>query len=173
MEPRRETAPGVFGCCGLPTCFKEHIVAQQLGSISACCSESAVAQDCYSYYLKAIALKEQERMLVLGRRVDRRTFKHLRADLAERSVRSLVCMCCGQMHASSNGARAAIGNMLCNSYFAKLSKESFRANMCIEEYMKPYGRRGAMVGHPDLQENAWNWRRRLSCPSIPWAGYSV
>ncbi len=42
-----------------------------------------MAQDCYSYYLEAIALKEQERMPVLGCSVDRRAFKHVRADLAE------------------------------------------------------------------------------------------
>ena len=156
----------LIGCCGDSTCLREHIVQCHADELCETCTAGAVREDSYDYYLEAIAIREQQSMPTVGPSVDRRTFAHVALDMSEDAVQSLICMCCAQIRRSSNTTNADIARVSSGEYFQSLCPLSFQANWDFAEYMKEYGSTDALQNHPDLQDDNWTWRRKLTVPKF-------
>jgi len=163
VPERAEVSPGMYACCSEEACLKEHIMCCHLDVLISSCSQAAVAQDSYDYYLEAIAYQEQQHIPTIGPSVDRRTFKHVRDDMSEEAVQGLICMCCARIRRSCNTTNSEIARVECGEYFESLKAVSFLRNWDFIEYMNMYGKTDALRGHPHLQNDCWLWRRRLLC----------
>ena len=101
-------------------------------------------------------------MPLVGCSIDRRTFKHIKLQTSEDAIRCLVCMCCARVLTSSNG-ESDIAYINMEDYFNAISGRSFEMNWDFNEYRRRYAQHGVLQNHPDLQHNAWVWRRKLLC----------
>ncbi len=153
-------ASGLYGCCEDAACLRQHLVDSHAELFLRVCGFAASQSDSYSYYLEAIALREQQTMPKVGPSVDRRTFRHVAADLSDSATQSLICMCCARVALSYNG-KTHVAFIPAGQYFDKISSQIFRLNWCIEEYTKRYARTETMRDHPELDSTCWTWRRRL------------
>ena len=116
---------GLYACCGDSACLRQHIVDAHADIFLRLCGTAASRFDNYSYYLEAIALREQQTVPKVGPSIDRRTFHYVKADLSESATRSLICMCCARISLSYNG-RTHIAMIPAGQYFDKIRPESFR-----------------------------------------------
>ena len=60
-------------------------------------------------------------MPMVGYSIDRRTFHHLKADMSEDAVRSLVCMMCAQVRMTTNSANSQIDYINYENCFHSIS----------------------------------------------------
>ena len=167
LSKRSLHASGMYGCCGEVTCLRQHLVEEHGDLLARVCGPEACTKSS-SYYLEAIAIREQQQMPSVGPRVDRRTFQHAKVDLSENAVKGLVCMCCARTLMSCNG-KTQIALMCADRYFSSISAESFRLNWCFEEYKRRYVHRqvtNVLKDHPELLDTCWTWRRRLELPRL-------
>ena len=53
-------------------------------------------------------------------------------------------------------------------YFDSISYESWKLNWSFAEYKRRYvsGLDTTMEGHPELEDDCWNWRRQLDCSRL-------
>ena len=141
----------------------------------ACCGDD---QDNYlAYYCCAIRVREREGVPTIGVSVDRRTFGHLVEAYNSNKVRSLICVCCAQIH-TDTGAGEQSDIMMTqgpSQIFTRLApKEDDSAEVMSEKmrrlelefglakFKQRYGH-GPLANVQDLEENddASEWQQRL------------
>ena len=118
-----------IGCCNLSTCLRQHLADAHSDVIDTACGRDTREKH-YSFYLEAIAHKEQQTMPMVGASIDRRTFGHVAANLTEASVRSMVCMCCARVFLSNNGT-TNIALVRSVDYFNAINSTSWEMNWCF------------------------------------------
>ena len=128
--------------------------------------QEAIRLDSYDYYQEAIAWREQQKMPKVGISIDRRTIQHVSFGLQSYTPTSLVCSCCKCQHTCIDGLFSETARIDAGSYFERISAASFRANWSFVAYMDRYGHTGAMENHPELADNAWNFKRILKHQSF-------
>ena len=121
----------------------------------------------YYYYQEAIAWREQQKMPTVGISIDRRTLKHVSIGLKSFPPTSLVCACCKCQYTCTDGINSEAGRIDAANYFSWISARSFRYNWCFAQYMNRFGSIAAMENHPDLEEDAWTFKRLLKHPAFP------
>ena len=134
VPPRRLDESGAYACCGQASCLREHLVVAHAAALQKTCGLEGFLSDSYDYYLEAVAVRERQSMPKVGCSVDRRTFQHVKEDLADDSVRALVCMCCQCIATTSNG-NTKIGFINAFDYFFKMIRPgSFDWNWDFNKY---------------------------------------
>ncbi len=162
LDPCDLTKSGGIGCCGDAACLRQHLADAHRDVFAGACGTAVVRRE-YSFYLEAIAFKEQQTMPLVGASVDRRTFQHIAADLSEDAVRAMVCMCCARVATSMNGC-TGIAMIKAKDYFEYISSMSWDLNWSFLYYISRFARDGSpLADHPDLAEDSWTWRRHLTC----------
>jgi hypothetical protein len=136
-EPCLRAESGLYACCGACTCLRQHIVDAHSDLFIRTCSLSASITNCYSYYLEAICHKEQQTMPRVGTCIDRRTFRHVAADITEDAIRGMVCMCCDRSSTSCNGT-TDVATVRTGIYFKHINTQSFRLNWSFAVYLERY-----------------------------------
>ena len=130
-------ARGIYACCGDERCLRQHIVEAHSDILFRTCGLRASIRNSYSYYLEAIAFREQQTMPQLGPSIDRRTFNHVQIDMDEASIKGMVCMCCARIATSLDG-KSNIGHVKAGEYFNGLIGQSFKLNWSFAEYSRRY-----------------------------------
>jgi len=153
----------------------EHILQAHGDTMRACCGDD---QDNYlAYYCCAIRIREREGVPTIGVSVDRRTFGHLVEAYNSNKVRSLICVCCAQIH-TDTGAGEQSDIMMTqgpSQIFTRLApKEDDSAEVKAEKmrrlelefglakFKQRYGH-GPLANVRDLEEkdDASEWQQRL------------
>ena len=132
LEACSHTHDDRVACCGDPTCLRQHL-AEKHGEVFDHTCGRATNEQHYSFYLEALAVKEQERMPMVGASIDRRTFQHVAADITEQVVRSMVCMCCARVSLSTSGT-SGIALVRAGEYFDHITPTSWENNWCFRTY---------------------------------------
>ena len=112
----------------------------------------------------------------VGPSVDRRTFGHLAEVYNSDNVRSLICVCCAQIHTDTGSGRFNAIGMTSgeDQLFNKLrslphgrGEAARRLNFDQEVFTERYATRGPLLNAPELAPASWEWRQELRLGDDP------
>ena len=153
----------------------EHLLQHHRQLLERCCGPQDTQNDYLAYYCYAIRLREREAIPSIGVSIDRRTFGHLVEGYNSDRVRSLVCVCCAQIHTdtgdpasteiSMTTGREQVFNALMpykddDDALKERKRCCLELNFGLDNFKQRYGY-GPLKDAPEFEKGESEWQQTL------------